>query len=263
MVIGLDTFIDYFKEYQDSYILIGGAATDVWMDELGLPFRVTKDLDIIIVIEALESTFVKHFWNFIKNGDYEIREGSYNQPKVYRFIKPRREGFPEQIELFARKPDILGDFTEAHLTPIPLGAEMRSLSAILMDEDYYAFTKENSDIIRELHLATTPTIICLKAKAFLDIRERLRNEDWKDGNERRKLEKDYKKHRNDIIRVSLVLGSGDSIELKNPMAEDLKSFIDIAKDEVIDYKQLARNFGVGAISPEDIFNRLKEVFHLK
>lgn len=262
MVIGLDTFSNYFKEYRDSYILIGGAATDVWMQELGLPFRVTKDLDIIIVIEALESKFVQHFWKFIEEGDYEIREGSNKQPKVYRFINPRIENYPEQIELFTRVPDILGDFTDTHLTPIPIGAEMRSLSAILMNEEYYAFTKDNSDIIGELHLATTPAIICLKVKAFLDIRERLLNEDWEDSNERSNLERDYKKHRNDIIRVSLVLGSGDSIELKNPMAEDLISFIDIAKKDAINYKQIARNFGVGTMTRDDIFNRLKDVFHL-
>lgn len=263
MVIGLDKFSNYFKEYRDSYILIGGAATDVWMEELGLPFRVTKDLDIIIVIEALESRFVKHFWTFIEKGDYEIREGSDNQPKVYRFIKPRVENFPEQVELFTRVPDILGDFTDAHLTPIPIGAEMRSLSAILMNDEYYAFTKDNSDIIGDLHLATNPAIICLKAKAFLDIRERLLNKVWQDSNEKNNLERDYKKHRNDIIRVSIVLGSNDSIELNSPMAEDLISFIEIAKKDVIDYKQLARNFGVGTITPDDIFNRLKEVFHLK
>lgn len=177
MVIGLTKFSNYFREYQDAYILIGGAAVDTWMEDEGLSFRITRDLDIILVIEALNSEFVKHFWKFIVEGDYEIRERSDGSPLLYRFIKPKTKGFPYQIELFSRDQDIEGDFEDAHLTPIPMGEELSSLSAILMDGGYYEFTRENSEIIDELHLASKPAILCLKAKAFLDINERIRNEE--------------------------------------------------------------------------------------
>jgi len=120
MVRGLDLFKEYFREFQESYILIGGAAVDTWMEEVDLPFRATKDLDIILVIEALDKTFVNHLWKFIGEGKYLTRENSSGKPKVYRFIKPENDNFPYQLEFFSRKPDILGDFEGAHLTPIPL-----------------------------------------------------------------------------------------------------------------------------------------------
>jgi hypothetical protein len=37
------------------------------MSELGAPFRATKDLDIVLIIEALDSTFGKTFWKFINS----------------------------------------------------------------------------------------------------------------------------------------------------------------------------------------------------
>jgi len=124
MVTGLKLFTEYFKDYNESYILIGGAATDIWLDSYGLPYRVTKDLDIIIVVETLNDDFVKHFWKFIERGEYEIRERSDGKPIIYRFIKPKSKGFPVQREIFSRSQDIEGDFEGAHLTPIPMGEEL-------------------------------------------------------------------------------------------------------------------------------------------
>jgi hypothetical protein len=36
------------------------------MEEVGLHFRATKDLDIVLCIEVLNEKFVKTFWKFIK-----------------------------------------------------------------------------------------------------------------------------------------------------------------------------------------------------
>ena len=74
MVIGLDIFIKHFQPYNDHYILIGGGACDYQMLQKGLPFRATKDLDIILIIEALSDEFINHFWQFIKDGEYAIAE---------------------------------------------------------------------------------------------------------------------------------------------------------------------------------------------
>ena len=50
---GLDTFIDFFKGYEDHYVLIGGAACSLWLKEQGLPFRATKDLDLVVIVEGV------------------------------------------------------------------------------------------------------------------------------------------------------------------------------------------------------------------
>jgi hypothetical protein len=49
MVKGIELFASHFKGFENSYVLIGGSACDLWMQTQGLPFRATKDLDIVIV----------------------------------------------------------------------------------------------------------------------------------------------------------------------------------------------------------------------
>lgn len=55
MVRGLDVFRNYFQSYPDSYVIIGGTACDIIIDESGLIPRATKDIDIILVVEALST----------------------------------------------------------------------------------------------------------------------------------------------------------------------------------------------------------------
>ena len=62
MVTGLDLFKEHFRPYADRYVLIGGTACMLALEEAGLPFRATKDLDIVLCIEALDKTFVAAFW---------------------------------------------------------------------------------------------------------------------------------------------------------------------------------------------------------
>ncbi len=45
MVSGLDVFQSWFAEYADQYVLIGGTAASLTMEEAGLVFRATKDLE--------------------------------------------------------------------------------------------------------------------------------------------------------------------------------------------------------------------------
>ena len=76
MVAGLAIFRKYFESYPENYVIIGGAACDVLIDEVGLIPRTTKDIDIILIIEALSADFVQQFWQFIKDGNYHYNEKS-------------------------------------------------------------------------------------------------------------------------------------------------------------------------------------------
>jgi len=44
---GLDVFGQHFSDFRDHYVLIGGVASWLTMDEAGQSFRATKDLDIV------------------------------------------------------------------------------------------------------------------------------------------------------------------------------------------------------------------------
>jgi hypothetical protein len=83
MVKGLDIFRRHFAGHADQFILIGGTAATLAMEGAGLEFRATKDLDIVLHIEALKLAFGSTFWEFIEKGGYEVREAS---DTYYRFI---------------------------------------------------------------------------------------------------------------------------------------------------------------------------------
>jgi hypothetical protein len=48
MVKGIDIFRERFRQHEGAFTLIGGAACDEWFAAQGLPFRATKDLDIVL-----------------------------------------------------------------------------------------------------------------------------------------------------------------------------------------------------------------------
>ena len=50
MVLGIDSFREKFKDYTEYYTIIGGTACDILLTEADLPFRATKDIDMIYVL---------------------------------------------------------------------------------------------------------------------------------------------------------------------------------------------------------------------
>ncbi len=93
MVKGLDKFREYFADFSEQYVLIGGAACDISFDEIGADFRATKDLDVVLVVEALTKEFGQRFWKFVREGGYQRRARSNGTPQFYRFEKPEIQIF--------------------------------------------------------------------------------------------------------------------------------------------------------------------------
>lgn len=255
MVRGLEIFRQHFKDFTYNYVIIGGTACDIIIDNIGLTPRATKDIDIILIIEALSPEFVAHFWEFVKQGDYDVREKSEEDRKYYRFQKPQVEEFPFQIELFSRIPDLLDLDEGTHLTPIPVDTEISSLSAILMDDDYYNFTIQHSQFNNGIHLANTEALIGLKAKAFLDYKTRKENGEKID-------EKQLRKHKMDIFRLLLLLTPEDNFTIAESIKSDIANFVEVVKDDLPD-KQIFKEMGAGNINVEELFKQLIKAFNLK
>jgi len=253
MVIGIEKFKEYFKDFTGSYIIIGGTACDIILDDAGFTPRATKDIDIILIVEALEPEFVKQFWAFIKEADYERKEKSDEKRKYYRFLNPKNKEFPKQVELFSRIPDI--DLEEGtHLTPIPVDNDISSLSAILLDDDYYNYTIEHSSVEDNINIANTEALICLKAKAFLDMTEQEAQGAKIDS-------KNIRKHKTDIFRMATMLTAEDEFELPNSIKEDLQSFAEMVKDDLPD-KQIFKQLGIPDIDVNDLFKQFLSNFKL-
>lgn len=254
MVNGIEIFRSHFKDFSGSYILIGGAACDVLMNGAGLSFRATKDLDLILVVEALNTDFVKSFWEFVKLGNYEKKEKSQAERKFYRFLNPENSDFPFQLELFAKNPDLLDLAEDSHLTPIPIDEDISSLSAILMDDTYYLFTLENSNVENQLHIASVESLICLKAKAFLDLKARKeKGQDIK--------EKEIRKHKNDVIRLAVTLTRSNTLQLPEAIANDFKEFLHVIESDPPDFKTIGKSIGLSNLN-KNILNQIKQTFAL-
>lgn len=50
---GLDRFAEHFKDFTENYIIVGGTACSLVLGEVGIPFRATKDIDMIITVEEI------------------------------------------------------------------------------------------------------------------------------------------------------------------------------------------------------------------
>ncbi len=103
MVTGIDSFKEWFKGCEEQYAIIGGTACDILMTEEGLDFRATKDLDLVLIIEAVDASFGRRFWNYVKQAGYEHCNKSSGVPQFYRFSHPISKQYPAMIELFTRK----------------------------------------------------------------------------------------------------------------------------------------------------------------
>jgi hypothetical protein len=248
MVRGIEKFREYFEQYADNYIIIGGTACDILQENAGLQPRATKDIDIILIVEALTADFVRQFWQFIKAGNYETRQRGNGKNEYFRFLKPKNTDFPFQIEIFSRKPDILEISTDFRVVPVPIDEDLSSLSAILMNDDYYHFTLEHSTIENNLCLANIESLIILKAKAFLDLSERKAAGETID-------EKNIRKHKNDIFRLAIMLTESDNFVLPADIQTDMNDFC----------KNISENLPKLdlPISLEKIFELICQAFNVK
>ena len=131
MVTGIESFKEWFKGNESQYAIIGGTACDILMTEEGLDFRATKDIDLVLIIEAVDAAFGRKFWDYVKQAGYEHRNKSSGVPQFYRFSHPTSNRYPAMIELFTRKLDAIQLPDDAVLTPLPMDEDISSLSAIL------------------------------------------------------------------------------------------------------------------------------------
>ena len=251
MVNGLDRFQEHFAGYTDRYVLIGGTASSLTMESLGVSFRATKDLDIVLCVEALDGAFVAAFWEFVKAGGYENRQKSTGKRLFYRFYAPQQPGFPDMLELFARVPDALDLPAESELTPIPVDEDVSSLSAILMDEHYYTFVMERRVVTDGLAMIKADALIPLKARAFVDLADRKARGETIDS-------KNIKKHRNDILRLFTVLERDQSVPLPENVRRDMVEALGRIIREPIDLKP----FGITSLTLAELVAELRRVYAL-
>ena len=228
MVVGLDKFKEAFADFKDNYVIIGGTACDIVLSDTDMRPRATDDIDMILVVEKMTKEYGDAFWQFIKDGEYKAgkREKDDKTPTytLYRFTT-EKEGYPVKIELLSHHSDMLGEPSGFHIEPIPLSEDLSSLSAIMMDDDNYELTVANSAEQGGVRIATPTTLICLKARAYLN----LLNDR---ANGKHVNSKDIKKHKTDVLKLIATASIPEPVAVPQSVYDSVMEYAESIEKEL-------------------------------
>ena len=76
IVVGIDKFREHFAGHEDMGVIIGGGACDHWFNDAGLRFKATKDIDMVLRTETIDTAFDDSVQRFLDAGGYGARERS-------------------------------------------------------------------------------------------------------------------------------------------------------------------------------------------
>jgi len=249
---GIERFHEFFRGFENQYVLIGGAACELIFTEQGALFRATKDLDIVLVVESITHEFGVRLWDFIHMGGYEIKCRSNGAPILYRFSKPKNSDFPYMIELFSR--GFLDWPTAYNVLPISFDDTISSLSAILLDESYYKLIVNGSQSLHGISLLRPEFILLLKARAFLDYLGRYMEGAYEHESD---IRKSMRKHRDDALRLATILVPDLRVDLPSIIKSDLKKFLDITR---VSKEDVSPSFQKRVISLDEIIVLLQNIY---
>jgi hypothetical protein len=249
VVSGLERFRDHFREHTHQYTLIGGSACDFLMEQVGLTFRATKDLDIVLIAEALNPAFARSFWDFMRGGQYQAAQAVDGRRLYYRFLSPQAPDYPRMLEIFSLRPEQIPPAEGINITPIPFDEKISSLSAILLQEEYYAFLKAGIRAVEGISLVGPEHLIPLKARAWLDLRERKAAGHKVDS-------ADINTHRKDVFRLYQIVDPAPLKETPMIVRDDMRRFLIDVRGESIDLKSL----GIVRSSLDDVLRELGRIY---
>lgn len=217
MVRGLDVFREWFAEYPSRYVVIGGTACNLVFAQYGAPERATHDIDMVVVAEAFDRRFYERFVSFVRAGGYRNRSKS-DKYVLYRFESPRDEGFPPKIELLSKRPDYL-DGIEADLGRLRTIDAAGSLSAILLDEEYYGLLDRGIVEIEGLPVLGLHYLPVFKMHAWANL--------TRDKAAGKNVHSDeINKHRRDVLRLCALFEPGTRIGLPPSVADEVRGFVE-------------------------------------
>lgn len=251
MVGGLARFRETFQGLENQYVLIGGTACNLLMESEGLPFRATKDVDMVLILESLTPEFGHRFWRYVKEAEYQHLNKSTGKAQFYRFSSPKSREYPYMLEIFSRNPDAISLKDGAHLAPVPIDDEVSSLSTILLNEAYYKLLKTGHVIVDDVPVLQPACLIPFKVKAWLDLSERKARGEQVDS-------KNIRKHKNDVFRLTQLLSTETRQGLSAEIANDMNEFLSSVAREDIDLRSL----GIRGTSKERVLGVLHQCYGL-
>ena len=219
MVHGLSVFAKAFGGFSSNYVIIGGTASDMILSLEGGEFRVTRDIDIVLMVENLNAEFCVAFWAFVADGGYEVYETKDGAPKYYRFMRPKNTDYPAMLELLSRVPDGIDYERPGVIVPLPVDEIVQSLSAILLNDEYYDLIRRSAQNIDGVPVVSKDALIQLKARAWIDLSNRKEAGEGVSSN-------DVGKHLKDVVRFYATMVEGDRCEITDEAIKvDMREFV--------------------------------------
>jgi hypothetical protein len=204
---------------------------------------------MVLIIEALDASFGETFWQFIEDGGYNHREKGTNETQFYRFTGPKDKTFPKMIELFSKLPNEIELSFDSGLTPIHIDESIVSLSAILLNDDYYDLLVKGKRTVDGFSLIELETVILFKIKAWLDLKGRKEAGEDVDT-------KNIRKHKNDVFRLLANVSLTSRFESSQDIQNDVDKFIEQIKEDKPDLK----NLGIKKTSFDEMLEIIGDIF---
>lgn len=217
MVPGLDTFREWFEGYHGRHVIIGGTACNLIYRRYGVTERATRDIDLVVLADAFDRDYYLRFVSFVRKAGYSHRtkDGRY---ELYRFEKPRAEGYPPMIELLSRCPDVLVDI-ESDLGRFKTTDGHYSLSAILLDDEYYKMLDAGTETIDGLPVLGLRLLPVFKMHAWLNL-----SRDRESGKNVHRDE--INKHRSDVCKLCALILPSERVVLSDSVRDEVARFAD-------------------------------------
>ena len=129
--------------------------------------------------------------------------------------------------------------------------DISSLSAILLNEDYYSFLLHGRIRVDEITVLDVPYLIPFKAKAWIDLSDKKAAGESVDS-------KNIRKHKNDVFRLTELLDENQARLpfIPDTVRNDMRMFVERMADEAVDLKQL----GILDKTKEAILEQLMEIY---
>ena len=102
--------------------------------------------------------------------------------------------------------------------------DISSLSAILLDNDYYEFLKQGKVVVDGVTVLDAAYLIPFKAKAWMDLTDRKAAGEHVDS-------KNIKKHKNDVFRLTELIDPTAKIVAPQRVYADIQEFVQRMKNK--------------------------------
>ncbi|MBR1892751.1 MAG: hypothetical protein IJ815_04385, partial [Lachnospiraceae bacterium] len=166
----------------------------------------------------------------------------------YRFTDPK-PGYPVQIELFSRLPDYHLN-VEYGIIQIHIDYDISSISAILLNDDFYDFMMQGRRTVEGISVLDTLYLIPFKMYAWIDLSDRKARGEHVN-------EKDLKKHKYDVFRLLEIITADDIIEVAGLVRESINKFLDRIQKEELSLAQIGLS-----ISKEQGIQQIQSLYKL-